>query len=164
MFICYAQKPLPTDKGGIFLAGPTPRGGRVPSWRPEALKLLKEAGYTGNVFVPEDENGPLKDHYNEQIEWEWACLEAASVVVFWVPRNLETMPAFTTNVEFGLYVDSGKAVLGYPEGAPKMRYLHALAEKFDVPVFHDLQKTLHTAVEKTKTQSGAGKFVLSAVK
>jgi hypothetical protein len=146
MNICYAQQPLPATRGGIFLAGPTPRGGNAPSWRPQALAVLRDLGYTGTVYVPEDEHGPLKDHYMEQIEWEWACLEAADVVVFWVPRQLDLMPAFTTNVEFGLYVDSGKAVLGYPKEAPKMRYLDALARRFGVPVHHELRQTLHAGI------------------
>ena len=65
------------------------------------------------------------------------------MVVFWVPRDLDTMPGFTTNVEFGLSVASGKhIVLGYPEGAPKMSYLRTLADKFDMPVFKHLDLTL----------------------
>ncbi|MBI1363824.1 MAG: hypothetical protein GC134_07540 [Proteobacteria bacterium] len=162
MFVCYAQKPLPQQMGGIFLAGPTPRSAEVPSWRPQALALLREKGYTGPVYVPEEESGQIKGDYMDQIQWEWACLEAADVVLFWVPRELVTMPAFTTNVEFGMYADSGKVVLGYPEGAPKMRYLHALADRFGVPVHHDLEETLTRAVAYQQGQ--AGKKIRAAVR
>jgi hypothetical protein len=143
MQIVYAQQPMPVEAGvGIFLAGPTPRDAETPSWRPQAVELLKKHNFTGNVFIPEAECGGFSGTYDHQIEWEWAGLEHATTIVFWVPRELKTMPAFTTNVEFGLHCQSGKSVLGYPEDAPKMRYLHALADKYDIPVFHTLEETL----------------------
>jgi hypothetical protein len=42
---------------------------------------------------------------------------------------LETLPGFTTNVEFGRYVGSGRCVYGRPEGAPHTRYLDWLYTK-----------------------------------
>jgi hypothetical protein len=63
------------------------------------------------------------------------------VVAFWVPRNLKDMPGFTTNVEFGLFVDSSFQVvfLGYPKNAEKMRYLQWHADRCHVPVVHTLE-------------------------
>ena len=135
----------------IFLAGPTPRSESVPSWRPEAVELLKGLGHSGGVFIPEDMGAERYADYDGQINWEWAGLDASKAIVFWVPRALDTMPAFTTNVEFGLYAATGKCVLGYPEGAPKMRYLHALAEKYNMPVAHTLEETLQHAVDLLKS-------------
>ena len=66
--------------------------------------------------------------------------------LFWVPRELRTMPAFTTNVEFGIWADSGKAVLGYPPKAPKCRYLDWLAGRHRVPVRHTLPETVAAAL------------------
>lgn len=124
MHVVYAnQSPPEAWTSALFLAGPTPRSPEVPSWRPEALRVLEESGYDGVVFVPEDENGEWRHSYLEQVEWESSGLHFADIIVFWVPRELETMPAFTTNVEFGHWVASGKVVLGYPPGAPKNRYL-----------------------------------------
>ena len=129
MQVIYANQPAPeTWTSAIFLAGPTPRSAEVPSWRPEALRLLEAAGYDGVVFVPEDEGGEWRHSYLAQVEWESTGLNFADVIVFWVPRQLDTMPAFTTNVEFGHWVGSGKVVLGYPPGAPKNRYLDWLLE------------------------------------
>ena len=48
-------------KKSIFLAGPTPRSKEVKSWRPEAIRLLKEKGFDGVVFVPEFENKTVPD-------------------------------------------------------------------------------------------------------
>jgi len=138
----------------IFLAGPTPRDPATPSWRPEALRLLQALGFDGQVFVPEAADWAPHNHYDDQIQWEWEALNSATVVAFWVPRDLATMPALTTNVEFGLLVQSGKLVLGYPSAAPKMKYLARLAKRHGAPVFHDLEATLREAVERTRRPFG----------
>jgi hypothetical protein len=157
MRVVYARQQCPAEPGpSLFLAGPTPRSRDVASWRPTALSLLREASFAGTVFVPEDsEEGGLPATYaDEQVHWEWTCLERAARIVFWVPRDLKTLPGFTTNVEFGLYCRSGKALLGFPRGAPKMRYLQLLAESCGIPVFHDLAELLRAA---TVALGGAGR-------
>jgi 8-oxo-dGTP pyrophosphatase MutT (NUDIX family) len=58
---------------------------------------------------------------------------------------MEHSPALTTNVEWGMWYDSGKAVLGYPYDAPHMKYLKHLAGKESVPVSHTLRETLVSA-------------------
>ena len=149
----FATQPLPKS---IFLAGPTPRTPEVQSWRPDALDLLGAFKFEGDVFVPEAENWrPRKDGYDEQVHWEWEALNRATVVVFWVPRELSTMPAFTTNVEYGLLAQSGKLVLGYPDGAAKMGYLTKLAQRFHIPVYKTLYATLQAAVLKANGTFGA---------
>jgi nucleoside 2-deoxyribosyltransferase len=149
MQICYAQQPLTPS---IFLAGPTPRDANTPSWRPEAVAKLARMGFRGTVFVPEHPSGGLPpDSYDAQISWEWAALDQATVVVFWVPRELATLPGFTTNVEFGYLAASSKLILGFPDSADKMRYMDRLAARHGIPVFSTLEETLEAAIEKTKT-------------
>jgi 8-oxo-dGTP pyrophosphatase MutT (NUDIX family) len=116
------QEAPPSFTKSIFLAGPTPRSADVPSWRPEALRILEQLGFEGVVFVPEYSTGKPHD-YNLQVEWEKKHLTMADVILFWVPRELQTMPAFTTNVEFGTWIDSRKVVFGAPPGAKKNTYL-----------------------------------------
>lgn len=124
MEVVYAREPLPDRwRKSIFLAGPTPRDESVESWRPRAIDVLDSFGYNGVVFVPEDRSGGFQGGYPDQPEWERMCLDCADTIVLWVPRDLETMPAFTTNVEFGRYVDSGRLLYGRPDDAPKNRYL-----------------------------------------
>lgn len=144
MKVIYARQPIPKS---IFLAGPTPRSSDVPSWRPQALELLK--GFDGIVFVPESQDWEAKVNYDDQVEWEWEGLEAATVVLFWIPRNLVTMPAFTTNVEYGM-MRSHVAVAGWPEGTVKNRYLEKCAERFHIPVHRTLEATVAAALELTK--------------
>ena len=126
----------------IFLAGPSPHGKEDYNWRPEALDLLTELGFSGTVYVPLPRDGEWTDNYDGQIDWELEYLDAAGARVFWIPRSAE-LPGFTTNVEYGLYLKQPNMVLGYPENAIKMRYLDYVARhKFGVPVFHTLRETL----------------------
>ncbi len=151
MEVVYAREPL---QSSIFLAGPTPRDAETPSWRPEALQILEALNYDGKVYVPEDRNQNRSFEYDHQVHWEWAALGAAPVIVFWVPRELKKMPAFVTNVEFGLYISTGKVLLGAPEGAAKMGYLKALATRFNVPIHDNLGLLLAQAVAKAKRPYG----------
>jgi hypothetical protein len=115
----------------IFLVGPTPREKSVESWRPEACQYLEAANFNGQVLIPEPRDGVWSDYIN-QAEWEWVGLDFASLfgcIAAWVPRNLENMPAFTTNVEFGMYVDCPRFKYGRPDDAPKNRYLDLVYKK-----------------------------------
>lgn len=124
MKVIYANQPAPeVVTKSIFLVGPTPRVFQGESWRPAMIAALERAGYDGVVYVPEAEDGEWKHSYDNQIAWEQKYLHQCDVVLAWVPRDLETMPAFTTNVEFGEFLASGKMIYGRPEGAPKTRYL-----------------------------------------
>lgn len=142
------ETPSEVPSKSIFLAGPSPRGQDHYNWRPEALKILENIGFDGVVFVPLPRDGQWAPNFDAQVEWELTYLEESSIIVFWVPRKLDTLPAFTTNVEFGMYVKSGKIILGFPEGAPKMRYLAYIGKKNGVPVYHTLVETLRVAVNR----------------
>jgi 8-oxo-dGTP pyrophosphatase MutT (NUDIX family) len=147
MTVVYAGEDFPTTvRKTLFLAGPTPRDPDVASWRPEALRLLKELGYDGHVFVPENRNkGPYD--FLGQVGWEYEALNRADVIVFWVPRDMKDMPALTTNIEWGLWCDSGKAVFGAPDNAPNMRYMKWQCDKLKVPMFNDLSQLLGHVVK-----------------
>jgi len=148
MQIIYAHESPPASfTKSIFLAGPTPRSQEVTSWRPEALHLLKEAGYDGVVFVPETADGKWRGNYVGQVKWEENCLHMSDCILFWVPRQMETMPALTTNDEWGTWKNSGKVVFGAPEEAVHVRYQRYYAEKLLVPHATTLKKTIQAALE-----------------
>src|SRR5271157_4423816 len=139
MEIVYTGEEMPAKfSKSLFLAGPTSRNKEEQeSWRPDAIEILRDKGYDGLVFVPEGRDGQFKMDYDDQIGWEEKYLNVADCIVFWVPRDISAdskgypkMPAFTTNVEFGAWADSGKVVLGCPENAEKMGYLKHYAEEF----------------------------------
>jgi len=148
MNVIYALEELPkVINKSIFLAGPTPRDEDGNPWRKEAVEILKKSGYDGVVYIPEPRDGSWAKNYDDQIEWEELCLNQADCIVFWIPRDLKTMPAFTTNIEWGKWEDSGKVVLGYPKDAEKMRYLHHYAEEFKVSISSTLEDTLTDAIK-----------------
>jgi len=136
----------------LFLAGPTPRSNGVKSWRPGTLSILRECGFRGSVFVPESAEWGWCGDYQRQVEWEWDALGRAARVLFWIPRDLQTMPAFTTNIEFGMMVGlrGDGVILGSPEGSPKNRYLESVANNYArfAQAFPDRLPAMHPELDK----------------
>jgi hypothetical protein len=164
--IIYSDQPIREvgswNYHALFLAGPSPRNGIGSNWREDALAVI-EAEYTRrnintplDVYVPLPSSGVVDD-YDHQIEWEQAHLERADTILFWVPRDLDTLPGFTTNVEFGQFVnrDMWKAytgqskliVYGRPENAPKTKYLDKLFLMHNYgPIETDLRSAISTVL------------------
>ena len=137
MEVNYSNQEVILAKKSIFLAGPTPRDKAVHSWRPYAIKLLREIGFDGVVYVPEYSTGePLQEYddsqinFEKQIAWEWKALDQAGAILFWIPRNLKDMPAFTTNIEFGLFVKEDRTFYGRPDNAELISYLDHLYARY----------------------------------
>jgi hypothetical protein len=162
--VVYAREPIPAADPKVFLAGPTPRaGGDVESWRPAAIEELA-AQWTGRqltILTPESRDGKRAEHYDDQVGWETDARAAADAILFWIPRDLRTLPGFTTNVEFGLDVATGRAVLGCPVNCPnpeRNRYLIYVARRHGVPVCTTLRETVAAAlvVAAMPAESGLG--------
>jgi 8-oxo-dGTP pyrophosphatase MutT (NUDIX family) len=149
MIPVYALDPLPTKMiRSIFLAGPTPRDKSVKSWRPHALQVLEAMGYDGHVFIPEPAGGDWKSlGYNDQIGWEEDALNQADCILFWVPRDMKTMPALTTNDEWGVWKHSEKVVFGAPDNAEHVNYQRYYADKYRVPGGDSMITTVKAAIE-----------------
>lgn len=141
-----ADKDPEAIRRSIFLAGPTPRGetGSDQAWRDEAIKILRDIGYSGSVFSPEP--FPKNKGYEYQVEWEDKHLNMADAIVFWVPRTMD-MPGFTTNIEYGEWMKSGRVIFGAPPEAWKTRYLLNKADTYKIPHHEDLKDTLKAAKE-----------------
>jgi hypothetical protein len=134
---------------GIFLAGPTPRSADVLSWRLGAVQEFKKLRFNSSLFLPE----PFCNDRDAQIDWETHHLALARVIMFWIPRSLATLPGFTTNIEFGEWMKSGKVVLGIPSSADKVSYIEYRAAKLAIPVYRTLDSTVLAAVRKFKSLS-----------
>ncbi|MGR6997628.1 NUDIX hydrolase [Yinghuangia aomiensis] len=104
------------------------------------------------VFVPESSTGAFTADYDDQIGWELRWLSAADQVLFWVPRDLGTLPGLTTNDEWGWLKDSGRAVFGSPPDAAKVRYQREYARNHGIP----LADTLDAAVRAVLGRIGTG--------
>lgn len=148
MIINYSDQDVIKGKKSIFLAGPTPRGENVASWRTEACQILEQMVFDGVVYVPEYSTWKPKEDYVDQAMWERIALTDATVILFWVPRKLPDMAAFTTNVEFGYWLHSGKVVYGRPNDASKIKYLDWLYRlDYDKNPYETLQSLLEASVE-----------------
>lgn len=141
------EEPPASFSKSIFLAGPTPRSTDVQSWRPYALELLERKNYNGVVYVPENRPGSKETVIpdNGYPKWEHDAMDKSDLIPFWVPRNLATLPGFTTNVEFGLFAHSGKSMFG-PIHGEKNEYLSFVADKFHIPKFHTLEGMLNNTL------------------
>lgn len=130
MILNYSDKNvIVSNQSSIFLAGPTPRDKDTISWRVEAIKYLKKINFDGVVYIPEDEF-IRKNDYVDQAEWEEKLLQMRLSYFSGFPE-LDKMPAFTTNVEFGYWLAKTpeKIVYGRPDNARKIKYLDWLYKK-----------------------------------
>ena len=148
MIINYSDEKVIKGNKSIFLAGPTPRNEKIESWRTTTCKKLEEFGFDGVVYVPEYSSWKPKTDYVDQVKWEREALTESTVIMFWIPRTLPDMPAFTTNVEFGYWLHSGKVIYGRPDDATKIKYLDWLyKEDYDKNPINDLNELLMESIK-----------------
>lgn len=153
MQVVYYKEEVPeTINKSLFLAGPSLRPEQrsdQESWRKAALQILEDKGFDGVVFVPENRDGDFDDKhdYETTVKWEETCLNVADCIVFWIPRDLESLPGFTTNDEFGFWKSSGKVVLGAPSEAAKVKYQKYYAVQYNIPFSNQLAETLQNAID-----------------
>lgn len=144
----YSDQEVLKGNKSIFLAGPTPRGKDTISWRIEACRILDKIGFDGIVYIPEYSGWKPKESYVDQAMWEREALSNASVILFWIPRHLPNMSGFTTNVEFGYWLHTGKVIYGRPNDAEKIKYLDWLYEfDYGIKPIDNLEQLLNEAIK-----------------
>lgn len=139
MKVIYAGEKFHNPKFSVFLAGPTPREVSVKSWRPEFVDTLRLKGFKGSVFAPENRTLGSPYDFEKQIAWEVEGLNKANIIIFWIPRVLQTMPAFTTNIEFGEFMHSGKIAVGFPPDSVNNRYIGKRCQMHKIPLFQTIE-------------------------
>ena len=132
-------------RNSVFLAGPCPRENYENDWRNEALTYFKEFGFTGDIINPTNPNydGNLK----KQTDWEHKMLSLASCILFWIPRS-EKHPAFTTNIEFGEWMNCESVVVGFPDDSIKNEYIDLRLENLGLPRYKTLKEAVKAVVDK----------------
>ena len=104
------------------------------------------------MYIPEDKGFGGREDFDdqEQIKWEQDCLDEAKVILFWIPRDLDTMPGFTTNIEFGYWYGRcpGKLVVGIPDFASKTGYIRYCCNKAGINIHNYLCDTVCEAARK----------------
>lgn len=106
------ELPLKKDQTRtVFLAGPTSRRQILEyNWRSEAVALLRAAGFTGYIYVPEPRGEEIDGDFTEKSyihHWESTRLLGASHPAFWVPRGGSEMFGLNTNFEWGFLQSGG---------------------------------------------------------
>ncbi len=158
----------------IFLAGPTARGVRRTPWRADALACLEQLGFAGVVILPEFRDGLFDDLASRIfggepspvpgmraasygiLRWETACIEHASVVLFWMPfaiaaeEDPASLPGFTTRAEVSreLARDPSRLVLGMPPGALSGGHIRYHAHRAGLSVEATLDATVRAAARR----------------
>lgn len=145
--VVHVMEHLPEDLSTpvVYLAGPVPRDGAATSWHAAAVALFQARNFSGMLILPRPRDGRWPSDPGAQVVWEEAAQRRATVLMFWIPRDLQRLPGLTTNLEWGVWHASGKAVLGAPKDAPGMRYLRHWAARGGAPT----AETLETTVERT---------------
>lgn len=154
MKVVYALETAdPADDPTLFLAGPTPRTKEVLSWRLEALTILKRLGFMGTVILPEPRNGEWNMPFEAEVEWKESHLIQARVILFWMPRDMRTMPGLTTNDLWGYWKgrEPGKLVFGAPPNVSHVRYQYLWAQKLGIPTAFTLENAIALALNKLST-------------
>lgn len=78
---------------------------------------------------------------------------------FGFPRDLDVLPGFTTNVEFGywLHDDYCKIVYGRPDNAPKTKYIDWMyGKETDEPPAKSLEQLAEDVIYFLKLRYGYG--------
>lgn len=157
MNVIYSRQTGIKNGKSLFLAGPTYRDqkkSQLKSWRNTALQLLNKYEFEGTVYVPQnvgDEFNRITD-YNNQVKWETDNLSSATVILFWIPRQLPDLPGFTTNIQAGEWLHSGKILIGAPVGSQKNEYLQKRCELLNIKWYTCLDDMIKQAVEITSAQ------------
>lgn len=147
--LIHALEKTEIEGHSVFLAGPTPRNNKATSWRPLMIQILRSMGYTGDILIPEKKGNWLEYDYTNQTNWEVEYLNAASCILFWIPREINHMPGFTTNIEYGEFMHSEKILLGFPPNTPKMRYLQVRAKMHNIPVVNTMEDAAQWVIDHT---------------
>ena len=146
----------------VFLAGPTVRGHQphLTSWRLGAAELFRMYGFSGNLIIPEFANRKESDQFRYDVpQWEYAGLQMAHVIMFWIPRTRELI-GLTTNHEHGYWMalDREKVVYGRPNDAYRMTYLDIMwvedakrrakntGKYVPCPIYTTLEKTVKASM------------------
>lgn len=162
--IVFSDQPFPVEiTSSLFLEGPSPRNNLEYDWKMDAVDYLEKTNFNGTVFipVPKDKFYGKGDQagwtYTNQIAWECKARNVADIIVAWVAREIDRekedlgMPGFTTNIEFGEDLSSGKLMYGRPDSAKKCNYLDQRYKEIHLPIYNNLHHLLDAAITRLGT-------------
>lgn len=135
----FYDHPATPASSSIFLAGPTSRANVRTPWRAAAIAQCARAGFTGELVLPEFEDGVFhRERFDDGapsttpgmartseciLAWETSCIDDASVLLVWMPFTIsdgdDSLPGFTTRAEVARAIAQRRPrmSIGMPEGA-----------------------------------------------
>lgn len=163
---CYNDSEMPPIEdqlglGSIFLAGPTTVKQILElNWRCEAVALLRAAGSTSYIYVPEPRGTEHENDFTKRSyihRWESSRLFGGAKQLYWVPRDHSELLGLNTNFEWGRtsgMIDSGKldpknVFIGWPDEAVRMGLPRHYSIELDGCIRHQtLEALCYAAVGK----------------
>ena len=153
--IIFSDQEIPKKiQKSIFLAGPSPRKKNIHDWKKDALDIFCNLQYDGTIFIPVPKNKFYEKTddanwtYDHQVDWECRARQISDLILFWIPRDIENeMPGFTTNIEFGEDLYSGKILYGRPQNAEKCRYLDKRIIEIQDVIYTNLESLIQKSIK-----------------
>lgn len=140
----------PTERGGMFLMGPTDRKAYT-AWRIEALALIRKARYNGLIYVPEFRDATRARDFGgtECVRWEWGAIQHATVVLCWCCWRKEGAPGLgsTTRheVAFEMALRPRNVIIGIDKDSDSTSWLKVHASRLGIPLYSSLEQLCNSA-------------------
>lgn len=115
----------------VFLAGAIDMGSAV-NWQDQVTELVQ--GHSLVVFNPRRSEFTA-DTLDEQIKWELEHLDKATTVFMWFPKDAKAPVAM---LETGLFLNSGRLIVGAEDGFYRRRNLELTCEYCKVPLYNTI--------------------------
>lgn len=124
------------ETGSVFLAGAIDMGAAV-DWQAEVINQLRVVD--GLLIFNPRRAAFTADTLDEQIQWELKALHAADRVFMWFPQNAKAPVAM---FETGLFMPTGKLVIGAEPGFYRRRNLELTCAFYRVPLYDNLDEMI----------------------
>jgi hypothetical protein len=128
----------------IFLAG-TIEMGDSEDWQSKVTNALADRPY--NILNPRRDNWDSSwsqefenPNFYQQVTWELNALDKADIIIL---NILPDSKSPITLFELGLHADSGKILVCCPKGFYRKGNVDIVCEKFNIPLYENLEKLLH---------------------
>ena len=116
----------------VFLGGAIDMGSAV-NWQAHVIEVLSDQ--PNLVLLNPRRKEFTSETLDEQIKWELKALEMSDIVLIWFPVLSKAPISF---LEAGMYIKSGRLILGVEEGFYRQRNLELSCEYNNVPLFRNL--------------------------
>jgi hypothetical protein len=126
----------------VYLAGAIDMGKAI-NWQAYIIQSLSL--YDGLVLLNPRRDKFTDDTLDEQITWELHAMDTANLILMWFPKEAKAPISF---FETGLYMGSGKLVLGAEHGFYRRRNLEMTSERYSVPLWSTLEETAEEVIKR----------------